>query len=126
MITTRAMNPTDTTLAPTLCCYEGCESVATTTDADGDACCVECAAKQESWVIVERFGRWIDADFAAELTSAMDALGFDVEIREPRRGEIEGTFMRNDRGDLVSIRHTESSVAEHFKFVLEREHDKLI
>ena len=127
--TTRAMNPADTTLAPTLCCYEGCDAVATVTDDDGDDCCVECAAKQESWVVVTDLSedaRWCDAGLAEEVEEAMAELGYDVEIREPRRGEIEGTFAKNQRGELVSVRHLNSKIAERFRFDFDREHDKLI
>lgn len=126
----RALNPADTTLAPTLCCYEGCEDVATTTDREGDDCCVECAAKAERWVIVTDLSedaRWCDAGLAEEVEEAMAELGYDVEIREPRRGEIEGTYMYCDDGSYMQAKYDpRNGVAEYFEHVLNRAWNKLI
>lgn len=126
----RAMNPADTTLAPTLCCYEGCDRVAVTTDADGDDCCVECAAKAERWVIVtdlSESARWCDAELAEKLKEAMSELGYDVEIRESGRGRAEGTYMYRDDGSYMQAKYDpRNGVVEYFEHVLNRAWNKLI
>lgn len=129
MITTRAMNPTDTTLAPTLCCYEGCDAVATTTDNDGDECCAECAAKNSRWVIVTDLSedaRWCDAGMAEQLEETLADLGYEVEIREPRRGEAEGTYLYWDDGQYSMPREERGNALEHLNEVIRRAWNKLI
>lgn len=131
MNTTRATNPTDTTLAPKTCRYRGCDSIAVTTDAEGDDCCLDCAAKAEQWVVLTDLSEsatWCTAEQAEALESAMRGLGWDVEIRQPRSSEAEGTYMRGSSGDLgraVWFDPAQDAV-EYFKAALDREWNKLI
>jgi hypothetical protein len=101
------MTMTTTTSGAVACVYEGCEARARDVDCDGDAACARHAAQSERWVVlvssVGRDGDWLDTDEPAAIADAMEADGWDVEIRTPRGGECEGTYVKGARGDLHSV-----------------------
>lgn len=88
----------------TTCCYEGCEKTAIDYDTDGDDACAEHAAKSERYVIAEssfgQDGDSLDETHVAPMVAALEALGFDVEIRSTRRNEAPGTYSRKRDGSL--------------------------
>ena len=90
----------------TLCCYEGCDRRATERDSDGDLCCERCYWQRDmSAQFVELHnltdGNTFDADMAERYSSLMAERGWNVEVREPNRGEAEGhTYYRKDDGTL--------------------------
>lgn len=62
----------------------------------------------DSYVILTslRDGQWVDADQASRIVVALVAQGWDVEIRSPRRGEAEGTYVRRSDGSLQILGYT--------------------
>lgn len=91
----------DTTMA-TACCYEDCVNAATTTDVDGDPACERHADLSGEYVVVTDLhdGRWLDPTSAARVETLLAAEGWTVTIRESRRGECEGTYVRQWDGRL--------------------------
>lgn len=80
-----------------ICSYNGCSRIATTVDSDGDVCCALCEGKENEYVMIANIGE-DGADLAAEHVDAveegLEALGWDVLIRAPIRGEAVGTYLK--------------------------------
>jgi hypothetical protein len=94
-----------TTSAPAICCYGGCNAVATERDGDGDPCCERCywqAALDTHFVELRSFdGPAFDADMAKRYEELMAERGWVVTVREPMRGEFEGyTYYKRGDGTL--------------------------
>lgn len=85
------------------CCYEGCEREATTTDGDGDAACEYHAAQSRRYVVathLDQVGSWLATEHVARVEAAVAEQGWDVTIREPRKGEAEATYYVKADGTL--------------------------
>lgn len=57
--------------------------------------------REESYTIVTDLSdgsTWLDRESAARLTILLSDDGWDVEIRSPRRGEVEGTYRHDAHG----------------------------
>lgn len=95
-------NTTETT--NTTCVYSGCESRATTTDSDGDACCERCYWQAEAEFVelhVLEDGSTFDAQLAKRYVALMAERGWTLEVREPNHGEAsDQTYYRKDDGTL--------------------------
>lgn len=80
-----------------------CNDDATTTDSDGDPACELHAAQDAAYVVTARLdliGSWLTSAQAQRATALLDAAGWDVTIREPRKGEAEGTHRMKSDGTL--------------------------
>lgn len=89
--------------APVACCYEDCDRVANEIDSDGDPCCERCYWQHDmgaKFVELHNLvdGAALDADTARRYEALMGERGWDVTVREPRRGEAEGNTY-TERGD---------------------------
>jgi hypothetical protein len=86
----------------TECCYEGCARRATEIDDDGDDCCARHFAQSYRYVVVsdldEEHG--ISTEQAEKVVEIMEADGWGVEIRRPRKGEAIATYYRKRDGTL--------------------------
>lgn len=96
----------ENTPATVTCCYEGCERVANEFDSDGDRCCERCLWQHDmeaEFVELHNLvdGVALDEGMARRYEQLMAERGWDVTVREPRRGEAEGyTYTQNSDGTL--------------------------
>lgn len=100
------------------CSYDGCSNPANDYDCDGNEACAEHAAKSERYVIVMQFDEeWcaFTSDEAERVEAIMLERGWRVEIREPWRGEAEGTYLRRNDGTLQILGYS-IPVPDAFKY----------
>jgi hypothetical protein len=85
---------------PVPCCWQDCHRPATDVDSDGDVACALHAAQSERYVEVTDLSgeAWLDEASAERAEALLSAAGWDIEIRSPRRCEIQATYLVTSGG----------------------------